>query len=229
MQENRHIDEDEIDIKEVFRTIYNYKYMIFFLVLLFGLGSAYYAYFKPNVYEASVTIEVGVQERGFGGKDDILSMAMDQGTNNTETEMEIIRSRFLAEKIAEKVNFSHKYYTTRRYKEVELYKSSPFEVGMNRGFGISFELIPLDEKHYRLVVNDAEDENGKPWSFDKKLMYGTEVVTKHFHLNVQKTKATKDAKYRFVVLDPKEIAAVIQGGVKVSQASKYSNILDHFI
>lgn len=36
--------EDEIDIKEVFGTIFRYRYMIVFLVIVFGLGSVYYAY-----------------------------------------------------------------------------------------------------------------------------------------------------------------------------------------
>jgi capsular exopolysaccharide synthesis family protein len=225
MQGNQvHSDEDEIDIKEVFRTIFEYKYMIVLFVLLFGLGSAYYAYFKDNVYKASVTIEVGVKERGFGSQD-ILTMAMDQGSKNTDTEMEIIKSRFLAERVAQEVDFSHKYYTTRKFKEIELYKNSPFEVGMNKGYEISFNLLPIDDKHYRLIVEETEDKSGKLWSYDQKLAYEKEIVTKHFHLNVRKTKATSDEAYRFMIIDPADIGHVIQKGVKVAASSKFSDIL----
>ena len=180
------IDEDEIDLKEVFRTIYRYRYMIVLLVILFGVGSSYYAYFKPNVYRASATVEVGLGQRGYGSQD-MLAMAMDPGTMNADTEMEIIRSRFLVEKALKKVDFSHRYYTTRRFKEVELYKNSPFQVGMNKGYYISFDLYPVDEKSYRLVVVEAEDTNDTVWSYDETLSYGKEIVTKHFHLNIVKT------------------------------------------
>ena len=138
---NMQIDEEEIDIKEIFRTLYRYKTMIFLLVILFALVSSYYAYFKPNVYKASATVEVGLDQRGSGGQD-VLAMAMDSGSMNADTEMDIIKSRFLTEKALKKVNFSHRYYTTRRFKEIELYKKSPFQVGMNKGYGISFDFYP---------------------------------------------------------------------------------------
>ena len=127
-KDNIEIDEDAIDIKEVFRTIYRYKMMIILLVILFGAASSYYAYFKPNVYQASTTVEVGI-EGGYGARD-MLSMATESGSMNAETEMEIIKSRFLSRRALKEVDFSHKYYTTRKFKEIELYEDAPFEVGM---------------------------------------------------------------------------------------------------
>jgi len=113
-------DEEEIDIKEIFRTVYRYRYMILLLVLLFTASSSYYAYFKPNVYKASATVEVGLGQRGGSVSQDMLAMAMDSGMMDVDTEMDIIKSRFLTEKALKKVNFSHRYYTTIRYKEFEL-------------------------------------------------------------------------------------------------------------
>ncbi|OYZ48529.1 MAG: capsular biosynthesis protein [Sulfurovum sp. 24-42-9] len=217
------IDEDTIDIKEVFQTVFRFRYMIVFIVVLFGLGSSYYAYFKPDIYQASATVEVGLEQRAAG--QDILAMATDPGSLDPATEMEIIQSRFLVEKALKSVDFSHRYYTTRRYKEIELYKDSPFEVGMLKGYGVSFDLTPIDEKSYRLAVDEAKDENGKIWSYDKVLPYANEIVTEHFHLNVIKTKKPQDAKYRFVILNPENLASMVKGGVSVEQLSRYSTIL----
>ena len=223
---NVHIDdEDEIDIKEIFRTVYRYRYMILLLVILFGVASSYYAYFKPNVYKASATVEVGLDQRGFGSQD-VLAMATDSGTMNADTEMEIIQSRFLAEKALKEVNLSHRYYTTRKFKELELYKDSPFQVGMNKGYGISFDFYPIDEKSYRLVVVEAVDNVGVKWNYDKTLPYGEEITTEHFHLNIVKTKEPQDTQYRFVIMDPENMGRFVQGGVSVSQLSKYSTILE---
>ena len=226
MNTNRtEIDEDEIDIREVFRTIYRYKLMIILLVILFGAASSFYAYFKPNVYKAFSTVEVGIEPGSFAGGQDMLTMATESGSMNADTEMEIIRSRFLSQKALEEVNFSHKYYTTRRFKEVELYKNSPFVVGMNKGYGISFDFYPVDEKTYRLVVKDAEDENESIWSYDETHVYDKEIVTEHFHLNIVKTKEPKDAQYRFVIMDPVDMGAYVQEGISVNQTSKKSTIL----
>ncbi|MDM5270970.1 polysaccharide biosynthesis tyrosine autokinase [Sulfurovum sp. zt1-1] len=226
MNNNIHrIQEDEIDIKEIFSTIYRYKVMIILFVLIALIVSSYIAYFKPNVYKASATVEVGIERYGYMARQDMLSMAMSGDAANAETEMEIIRSRFLSQKAAQEVDVTHRYYTTRRFKEVELYKASPFQVGMLKGYGISFEFYPVNEKSYRLVVGKALDENGVEWSYDKVHEYGKEVDTEYFHLNIVRVKKAADSKYRFVVFDPKESGIIAQGGVSVQQLSKFSNIL----
>ena len=224
-QNDNLIDEDEIDIKEVFRTIHRYKYMIILLVILFGLGSAYYAYFKTNIYKASATVEVGIQARGFGSQDMLAMATMGTGTDDTSKEIQIIQSRFLAEKAADKVNVTHRYYTTRRFKEVELYKASPFEVGMLRGYGYSFILESVDDNRYRLILEEQQDENGLIWSYNALHWYGKEVSTKHFHLNVIKKEVLEDESYRFVVYDPQDRGIIAQGGVSVTQVEKYSSVL----
>ena len=219
------IDEDEIDLKELFLTIYRYRYMIVFVVILFGLGSAIYAYFAPNVYRASTTVEVGKEGKGYSGAQDMLSMVMSPEAANIDTEIVIVKSRYLANKAAEKVDITHRYYTTRKLKEVDLYKNSPFKVGMLRGYEVSYDLYPVDEKTYRLVVDDAEDENKTSWSYDAVLPYGKEIDTEHFHLNVVKTKEMTNSKYRFVVYDPRKRGSIAQESVSVSQVSKNSSVL----
>ena len=219
------IDEEEIDIKEIFRMLLRYKYMIISLLILFTLGAAFFAYFKMNVYKSTSTVEVRIDKMR-GGQQDVLSMAMDGGSMvSPDTEMEIVRSVSLTEKALKHVDMTRHYYTTRRYKKVELYKNAPFEVGMLRGYGILFDLIPVDEKMYRLVVKEATDENKTKWSYDREHVYGQEVVNGHFHLNVMKSKEMKDARYHFSVADPKSVAYTVQSGVSVAQTSKFSTVL----
>ena len=198
--------------------------MIFSLVILFGMASSYYAYFQPDEYEATATVEVGMEQRG--SSKDALSAAMSPGIMNAATEMEIIRSRKLSGRILKKVDFAHRYYTTKRFKEVELYKDSPFQVAMNKGFDISFDLHPVNAEHYRLVVTDAKDENETAWGYDEILPYDKEIVTEHFHLNIIKSSAVQEVKYRFVVMNPEDIRDIVQERVSVSQPSEYATILE---
>ena len=139
------VDEDEIDLKEVFRTINRYRLMIVSFVILFTLGAAVFAYFKPNVYQARSTVEIS-DDKKMGGQEDILAMAMDGGSANVDTEIEIVKSVAMTQKALKKVDLAHRYYTTRLWKEVELYKSSPFRVGMLNGYGVSYILKPIDEE-----------------------------------------------------------------------------------
>ena len=221
--DNIQIDDSGIDIKEVFRTLYRNKFIIIVFTILFGLASSYYAYFKPNIYQATATVEVGLNQRGYAK--DVINMATEAGSLISDTEKEIIKSRFLAEKVLKEVDFAHKYYTVRKFKEVELYKASPFEVAMNRGYGISFDFYPVDDKSYRLVVSKANDAHGSAWSYDKIHLYDKDIVTVHFHLNITKTKEAKETKYRFLVIDPERMKNFSLAGVSIGQSSKFSTIL----
>ena len=221
---NAPIDEDEIDLKEVFRTISRYKFMIVTFVILFTLGAAVFAYFKPNVYQARSTVEISDSKKG-GGQEDILAMAMDGGSANVDTEIEIVKSVAMTQKALENVDLAHRYYTTRRWKEVELYTSAPFRVGMLSGYETSFTLKPIDKRRYRLIVEEAKDENKTVWNYNKIHFYDQEVVTKRFHLNVLKTGEMSDESYRFTVIDPKKLAREVQKNVSVSQVSKKASVI----
>lgn len=218
------INEDEIDLKEVFGTVYRYRYMIVSLVLVFTLASAVFAYFKPNVYKATTTVEIS-SEKAKGGTEDILAAAMDAGLANVDTEIEIVKSVAMTEKALQSLDMAHRYYTKRRFKEVELYKDSPFKVGMLKGYGISFKVIPVDKQHYNLVVDETKDAQKNVWRYEKIHSYGKEVVTEHFHLNVLKSGEMKEEAYRFVVIDPEKIARMVNKKVSVGQTSKKASVL----
>ncbi len=221
MNPNKTDFNDEIDIKEIFHTFFRYKWMIIIVVTIFGVASSYKAYFQPSIYRAASTVEVGLKQSGYRG--DVINMAMnDAGVVNSDTEIGIIESRFLAKKAMKDVDFSHRYYMTKHLKEIELYTDAPFEVGMKKGFGISFELYGIDKKRYRLVVKNGKNSDGTTWSYDKVHMYGKEIITKHFHLNIVKRGSFAEEKYRFVIL--KENLPV--GKVSARQTTKYSTILE---
>jgi len=213
--------DDEIDIKEIFRILYRYRWMIAIIVIVFGVISSYKAYFQPSIYRASSTVEVGLKQSGYRG--DVINMAMnDAGVVNSDTEIGIIESRFLAKKAMKDVDFSHRYYMKKHFKEIELYTDAPFEVGMKKGYGISFELYGIDDEKYRLVVKNGKNSDGTTWSYDKVHRYGKEIITKHFHLNIVKKGMFTEDKYRFIIL--KENHPV--GKVSARQTTKYSTILE---
>jgi capsular exopolysaccharide synthesis family protein len=210
------IDEidESFDIKQLIKVLLAYRYMILFFTFLFLLASSYYAYFKQDIYKASTTIEVGIDG---SRNNDVLSRAIRPSVGNADTEKEIIQSRFLSQKAAQKVDIIHRYYTTLLYKERELYKETPFHVGMIKGYGASFDFYPIDQKSYRLV--------SKKWKYDHKHLYGEEVDTPFFHLNIIRVKEPRYKKYRFVVFDPQKAGALARGHVSVGQRSKYSTVL----
>ncbi len=222
------VDEDEIDLKEIFRTLNHYKNSIITITILFTLFAAVYAYFKPNIYSATVTVEVGMESAygGYAGQD-ILSKATSPGYITSDTEMEIIKSRFLSTQALQSVDFSHRYYTTVRLREIELYKSSPFDINLTEGYNLSFMVYPYSEEKYRIKVKGIDENTKKEWEENKIYSFGEQAASEHyaFTLTPKKDKVLGNDNYRFVVLDKESTVASAQGGVSVSLAGKFSSIL----
>jgi len=217
---NRNIDDDEIDLKEIFVTLANYKFLILFFVILFGILATIMAYFKPNIYTASATIEIGI---GIGsGGNDIVSKAISQATKvKPDTEIEILKSRVLMVKAVKTVDFSHRYYTTTKMKKIEIYQDdSPFDVNLTKGFNNEFTVYPYDEKHYRLEK--------KRWDINYICAYGEEVVDDRFAftLTLKEGKKLYNKKYHFKVIDLDSCVSLGQSGLKVKVAGKYTTIIE---
>ena len=84
---NDYIEEDEIDLKEVFATLFKYKYSIILITILTTIIAGAYAYYKPNIYKATTTLEVSAKKSAISGGNDILAAALNQGTQDIDTEI----------------------------------------------------------------------------------------------------------------------------------------------
>ncbi|MEN5386307.1 Wzz/FepE/Etk N-terminal domain-containing protein [Aliarcobacter skirrowii] len=59
MQENRYIQEDEIDLRELFKIIWDKNFFIILFTLAITFLATVYAYSKTPIYEAKALIEIG--------------------------------------------------------------------------------------------------------------------------------------------------------------------------
>jgi len=220
------IDEDELDLKSLFRVLARYKYKIIFITLLFILGAIVYAYFQINKYSVKSTIKVSIDEKESRNSKDLLTMAMSGIQSDIATEVEMLKSRALVGKVLTSVNFSHRYYTTRSYKEVELHDKSPFKVDLLKGHNISFKLYPIDKKRYRLSMDERRMSDGTILQYNKVHRYKEEVKTKYFHLNIAKIGDMNDASYRFVIFNDEKAISFAQSNLRVNQNSEGARVIE---
>ena len=63
MQKNsnqeRHIEEDEIDLRELFKTLSNNKRKIFFITTIITMLAIVYVFVVPKVFEAKAVVKIG--------------------------------------------------------------------------------------------------------------------------------------------------------------------------
>lgn len=62
-----HYSDDEIDLRELFVTLWRGKWIIILFTLAFAAAGVFYALSKPNIYQASVLLAPAQDEGGAGG------------------------------------------------------------------------------------------------------------------------------------------------------------------
>ncbi|MGB6018463.1 MAG: polysaccharide biosynthesis tyrosine autokinase [Sulfurimonadaceae bacterium] len=236
------IDEDEIDLKEVFGTLNRYKYSIVVFAILFTIGATIFAYFNDNVYEASTTIEL--EQQGHGGPgDDMMMLALSGGGANLDNEQFILQSRFLSEKVLRGLEIGTRYFTTKNLRTVELYRTSPFVVvskELDSSLeGAEFTMEILGKNYFILRMTPAiglkekvlrklgliEVPSDEPKPYEQRHAFGEEIVTEWFTLTINKVFDLENREYSFSVTPNAHMSKFIQVGLETSLVSKTGTIL----
>jgi len=235
--------DDEIDVKEIGRTLRRYKWSILFITILFAAGAAVYAYFKPNIYKAATSLKISSETAKTIAGADFMSAALGSGTMELDDEIALIRSRFLAKKALEDLDIGTRYFTEKDYKKIELYKDSPFIISTESEdplfYGTMVKLIPLSSNSFRLVIepswkqklkykiyNYLKIPSDKPLEYNEVHSFGEKISTPWFTLTIQKVFDLTNRKYFFSVVPNEYMYGFIQGGINVSPLSDYGSIVE---
>lgn len=240
---NEIIQNDEIDLKDIFKTIMKNKYIIVLCAMIFSVGAAYFAYVKPNVYSSYATIELQEDTKSWNA-DDALKQAFSGGTVNVENQIEILRSRSLESKAAKSLNLGTRYFTEKNFRVHEFYQNSPFIVVDNilesPMYGKRFYLTPIDDESFRLELRAPSkvSKRGllallgvKPYedfeliTYDQIHRYDEDISNEWFTINVKKLTDLKLPEYSFSFVHPEIQGEVYYANLTVSQVSELASIL----
>jgi capsular exopolysaccharide synthesis family protein len=238
---------DEIDLKEVFRTIDRYKISIILITFIFFITSIVFAYYKPNIYSSTSTVQV-IDESAAGGTSstDFLLQAMGGKSSNIDNEVAILESRFITQKALEKLNLTTRYYKINKIgKKTEIYKGSPFIITQKTIdddiYSKTFKLIPIDDTSYRLIIEPlpkyslkfllakynikALEEKDKI-SYNKVHQYGKSVTTAWFTFTLSKIAKLEASEYTFNFLSTDSLYNTFSSGLSISLASEYGSTIN---
>ena len=226
--QNNFVEEDEIDLKELFRVIGRYKKSIALFTVLVTLISTIYAFYQPNVYQASSSIQIGSQSK-MPNSNDILQDALmgGGGSNDIDTEIAIVKSRFLVLDAMKSVDLATQIWgVDALYRSISLYKDSPFDINLSKGFELLFEIKPINKNFYDLYVS-GKNSDGTKISYEGKQKFGDRIKSKYFDLSIRlNNKPIKYSKYKFIIHDKNYFADIVRNkSLSVAQLGKKANII----
>jgi len=222
---NRNTEVDEISFQKLIEIPLQHKTLIIIFTILSTIIAYTYIYFHPNIYQATTTLEISVKKNAPGVKD-ILTSALSQESTNMDTEMEIIKSRFVAKKALEDVDFINHYYGVKNYKKIELYKKTPFKIDLRKGYGIEFHIYPLTDNTFTLEVEKLKDnETLSSHTYYRELQYKNWIKNKYFEIRVNKISKLSYKHYIYKTYKVKKIIDKLRKKLNVKPATPKASIV----
>ncbi|RUM67297.1 MAG: hypothetical protein DSZ06_01455, partial [Sulfurospirillum sp.] len=161
--DNYHIDEDEIDLRELFLTIKNNYLYIVVTTIVFVLFASIYTYLKPVSYESFAIIDMQTKKKQSIQVPDILSgFSSISGLASDDVDKVLTYSKTFSinKKILEIVDFEVQYFKKDQFKKVELYQNSPILIKNlkfkdKKSLAYRYIFTPIDAKSFNLKVTTS--------------------------------------------------------------------------
>ena len=249
MEENKKLGLDQLqqqeekstfDFKTIFTTVVlNWKWFLLSLIICLGAALIYLRYATP-VYQAHAKILIKDEEqKNMRGSRAAMMAATNlaEMTNSTgiDNEMEVLKSRSLAEATVRDLKLYVDYRTKGKIKEIPIYKKQPVSVDLDPGHLEKLEApISLEIKRkgaaYEVTGNFVapSEEGMTAYKIEKTLnqlpaTISTKVGILSFNTNG--TRPMRDGELlKAMVMSPQMISGKYAGALSVAQTGKLTSI-----
>lgn len=158
------INDEVVDIKEI---VYKYlgKWYLFILALSISISVAYFINKWTNhIYEVQTSILIKDEQPALDSRFSI-GPSIYENQYKIPNEISIIKSYQITQRALEHLNFTIGYYLPQQFNEIELYKSSPFQIILDTTVSqlvnvpFNLKLISADEFEIKMVSEKAAKYN----------------------------------------------------------------------
>ncbi len=225
-----------INFKKLLYLLSKYKFFNILIFLLFIAGGVLYIYFATPQYRTYMSIEVERNNPNNQRGDFLTQIA--QSSEGIETEIDVLRSRFLVEKALKKVNFHIQYFKREGFKKAEIYDNSPFkiedfEIRDHSIYGKFFKIVKKDENSFFLSIDEGILEKflkklhlKGTKTFEKIYPFNEKVETPFFSFKVVKLRDMSDRdEYYFKINSYNSIINYVLNNLSVKPFSFQSTVL----
>jgi len=213
--------------------ILNWKWFALSLIICLGLSLIYLRYATP-MYQAYAKLLIKAEE-GTRGKSSVMytsNLGLMSNSSGLENEMEILKSRSIAEEAVRDLKLYVTYYSQGKVKDKLLYKNNPISVDMDPShletLAYPVNLVITRKKNGYRVEGEYMTSGAKTFKFDKTLTtlpatIGTRVGILTFNSN-SNTPMADGMVMKVNINTPRRVCGKYAGSMGVSQTSKSNSI-----
>jgi tyrosine-protein kinase Etk/Wzc len=239
--ENSSFDDDlgnDFDLKAILEK-YTRHWQWFLLAVCIGLLGAF-LYLRYTIPQYTATATILVKDESKGGALSELSafsdMGINSGSNNLDNEIEILKSRSLAEKTVRNLNLNIRLVVEGKFVEREIYKNAAITIDfvdkVNGFYSSNFKLnfVELTAGSFTLEEEVVDNSSKVISSSADVFQYGKPIDTKYGALIINKPlnnkqKKSSDAAIGIYVSTIENVAESFKNGLVVAPVGKSSSVV----
>ncbi|MFB6258353.1 MAG: GumC family protein [Flavobacteriales bacterium] len=189
-------EEKEFDLRSFLRYYVRY-WPLFLFVLGLSLSAAYfYNWYATRIYRSTAKVLIKEEDSQKGQRKLLKELDINAEDQNIKNEIEVLKSRKLALRVIDSLEFRTSYFLVGNIKVSEVYKRSPVKVVPDTlsffSYINEFHLRILDPTHYRLSYETKKGE-----SYEQKFRFGETVKNRMGELRIRKRKGVfKDSLFQ---------------------------------
>lgn len=153
--------EEEFNLRLFLLKYLRYWYW-FAIALAIAISAAYfYLQYTTPIYKVTASILIKDEKKGMGsGNEMFKELDLFNGNKIVENEMEVLKSRFLMEKVVDDLNLSVSYYEEGTYRDSELFQKSPVTINYTQLQDVAFSkplyVKVIDNQHFELFNDEQQ-------------------------------------------------------------------------
>ena len=192
-----------LDFKSIFMIFSKENRLRTITIILISLMiGVFYILIKTPVYRTDISLEVdALNETNRGGRaNDIISNIKESAVMDVETEMDVIKSRFLLSKAIDSASLQIKYYKKDLFKKKEFYKKLPItiqniNIKNKKFYDKTFKVTILDNKRFKFSIVESplkpifdilKNTNENFSKYNGIYTFGQKIDNKDFSFKIQK-------------------------------------------
>jgi capsular exopolysaccharide synthesis family protein len=183
-------EEDEIDLRELFKVIHARKIVIMFVAFITLVIASFYTYLKPLSYESYCIGEIKMKSSSTPAMPNDLFGAMGGLSNDDlDKKMALYSTFMINKKVLDEVSLEVQYFLKKDIKLHEVYDGvaitiSDINITDKSYLGKEFKIFPYEGDYFTLEISDKGFLKNK--FFEKRYKYGEFIQTENFQFLVEK-------------------------------------------
>ena len=214
--------EPEINFREILFKYLRYWYLYISIALLFIFLAYLYLRYTTPIYEVRSEIIIKDDKGGLSQQNILSELDIFNTKSNANDEIEILKTRYLMEKVVEELQLNVNYFATGKIKTTELYKTSPFTIKLlflkDSIATQEFHIQPSNNLEFNVIKNEIKTTH----RFDDTIFLPDLVMIVHRAPGFE----FKEHDYIFSISTPDATIYGYMNNISINLVNKQTNVIE---